>query len=56
MLVQARDGIKVPMENKPRTYITDAKAVDVPDTSYYRRRLSDGDLVAVQPRKTAKGE
>lgn len=44
--VIATPGISVPMEDKPRSYITDAEPVTVPDSSYYQRRLSDGDLVA----------
>lgn len=57
MLVQARPGIKVPKENKPREFIVDTKAVDVPDTAYYRRRLRDGDLVAVTATgKKSKGD
>jgi hypothetical protein len=47
MLVQAASGIKVPMEFKSRDYITDALPVDVIDSAYYRRRISDGDLVIV---------
>lgn len=57
MLVQARPGIKVPKETKPREFVTDTKAVDVPDTAYYRRRLRDGDLVAVTATgKKSKGD
>lgn len=55
MRVQAVAGLKVPMENKPRDYITEAVALEVPDTAYYQRRLSEGDLVlADAPVKTAK--
>lgn len=53
MLVQAAPGLKVPMEEKPREYITDAKPVDVPESAYYLRRLADGDLVKVE-KKGAK--
>lgn len=45
MLVIAAPGLKVPREDNPRRYITDATAVDVPETAYYLRRLSDGDLL-----------
>jgi hypothetical protein len=45
MKVIAAPGLKVPMEDKPRDYITDAKAIDVPESAYYLRRLADGDLV-----------
>lgn len=44
MIVIAKPGVRVPKEGKPREYITDAAAVEVPDTAYYRRRLRDGDL------------
>ena len=43
--VQAAPGLSVPMEDKPRTYVTDAESVSVPDSAYYQRRLADGDLV-----------
>lgn len=57
MKVQAVAGLKVPMEDKPHDYITDAEAVDVPDSAYYQRRISDGDLIAVSDStpKTTKG-
>lgn len=44
MKVIASKGMRCPMEGQPRKYITDAKAVEVPDTAYYRRRLKDGSL------------
>jgi len=44
MKVIAAPGIKVPMEDKPRDYITDAQSVDVPESAYYLRRIADGDL------------
>ena len=47
MKVIAVPGIKVPMEDKPRDYINDTDAVDVPITVYYQRRISDGDLIPV---------
>lgn len=53
MLVKAAPGIKVPKEDKPREYITDAETVDVPDTQYYRARINDGDLLCVA--KSKKG-
>lgn len=56
MKVQAVAGLKVPMEDKPHDYITDAEAVDVPDSAYYQRRITDGDLVEVAATvKTTKG-
>ncbi len=48
MKVKAAEGLKVPMEGKPMSYINDVEAVEVPDDSaYYARRISDGDLVEV---------
>ena len=49
MRVIAAPGLRVPLEGKPRQYIEHdpAKPVDLPDTSYYRRRLLEGDLVEV---------
>ena len=44
MLVQAVPGIKVPKEFQPRDHITDAEPVEVIDSAYYQRRISDGDL------------
>lgn len=59
MLVKAAPGLKVPMEEKPRVYITDTPpdgepGFAVPDTAYYLRRLADGDLVTVKQPKGAK--
>lgn len=45
MNVIATPGVRVPKEGRPREYITEAQAVEVPDTAYYRRRLRDGDLI-----------
>lgn len=45
MKVRAAPGIKVPREDKPREYITDTEAVDLPDTAYYLRRVAEGDLI-----------
>lgn len=57
MKVRAAPGIKVPKEGKPREYITDDQDDDVPETAYYMRRVSDGDLVIVKPSnpKSSKG-
>lgn len=46
MLVIANAGEQVPIEGKPREYITDKEAVEVPDTHYYRRLVTDGSLTA----------
>lgn len=45
MIVKAAKGLKVPMEFKPRDYITDDAVFKVEDTAYYARRISDGDLL-----------
>ena len=47
MKVIARAGVRVPAEINPRSYISDAGAVEVEDSHYYRRRLRDGDLILV---------
>lgn len=54
MKVKAAPGLKCPMENRHREYITDSEAVDVPDTSYYRRLVVDGSLVKADDK--AKGK
>jgi len=43
--VIAHQGIQVPLEGRPDRYITDKKAVEVPKTAYWLRRLRDGDLL-----------
>lgn len=43
--VRAASGLKVPLETKPRKYITDAADVTVPATAYYLRRMSSGELL-----------
>lgn len=51
--VIARKGVRVPMEGNTDRYITDEKAVDVPETTYWFRRLKDGDLLLyVNPANT----
>lgn len=60
MLVKAAPGLKVPLEGKPRSYITDTPpdgevGFTVPDSAYYLRRVADGDLVVVDPAKPKKG-
>ena len=53
----AATGLKVPMEGKPHDYITDAEAIVVPESAYYQRRITDGDLIEVVPtiKTTTKG-
>lgn len=55
MLVIAKPGERCPMENKPRQYITDSVAAEVPDTSFYRRLVREGSLLLAdkKPLKTA---
>lgn len=48
MKVKAPQGLKCPMENAPRSYITDGNAVEVPETAYYIRLIADGSLERVQ--------
>lgn len=55
MKVKAAAGLKVPTEFKPQEYITDDKAVEVDESAYYLRRISDGDLVVV-PEKESKAK
>ena len=52
MLVLAAPGVLVPVEGKPRDYISDVPpegeaGYSVPESAYYLRRLSDRDLVIV---------
>jgi hypothetical protein len=53
MIVKAAPGLKVPREDKPREYITEADPVDVPGSAYYLRRLADGDLVSGEKAATS---
>ncbi|EOU0757791.1 DUF2635 domain-containing protein [Escherichia coli] len=46
MKVKAAPGMKFPMENNARKYIT-TEAVIVENTAYYRRAVQDGDLILV---------
>ena len=55
MHVKAAPGHRVPTEEDPYKYIEENKAVDVPDTSYYRRRVAALELLTVKkPRGSAK--
>jgi hypothetical protein len=51
--VKAAPGLQLPKEGAPRTYITDAEAVQVQDSHYYRKAIADGDLVEVPAASTA---
>ncbi|MDX7658464.1 DUF2635 domain-containing protein [Klebsiella quasipneumoniae] len=46
MKVKAREGIRVPREDNARRYI-EQELVEVPESTYYLRRLNEGDLVKV---------
>lgn len=45
--VKAAPGIKVPREDKPTTYIDDTTPVTIAPSTYYRRRIADGDLIVL---------
>ncbi|MED0011701.1 DUF2635 domain-containing protein [Escherichia coli] len=47
MKVKAAPGMKFPMEDNARKYIT-TEAVTVENTAYYRRAIQDGDLILVK--------
>lgn len=51
MKVIAAKGLFVPRED--RGYIGDQEAAEVPETTYYLRRIADGDLLR-QPEKAVK--
>jgi len=51
MHVVAAQSLLVPMESDPNKQIG-ADPVDVPDTSYYRRRIASGELL---PAKKQRG-
>jgi len=54
MHVVAAPGLRVPMESDPLKQIG-VEPVEIPDTSYYRRRLATGELLpAKKPRDSAK--
>ena len=45
MIVMAAPGLLCPMEENARQYIDDANPVNVPDSAYYLRLISDGSLI-----------
>ncbi len=47
MKVKAAPGMKFPMEDNARKYIT-TEAVTIENTAYYRRAVQDGDLILVK--------
>lgn len=56
MKVKAVKGVRVPMENAPHQYITDGQAVEVEATTYYLRRIADGDLLVDKTQAVKKVE
>lgn len=55
LTVKAAPGVSVPLEGKPRQYITAASPATVPASAYYRRRIEDKDLVLVSDAEAKKG-
>lgn len=53
MTVKAAPGTKCPMEGKPKQYIGDTSAVDVPMSTFYRRLVADGSLVIAVAEKSS---
>lgn len=51
MKVKAKQGVKVPYEDRPYAHI-EQEVVEVADTTYYRRRIADGDLILVNNTKS----
>lgn len=52
--VQAAPGLRVPLFDNPKRYITDAASVQVELNAYYRRRMADGDLLQIPAPKEAR--
>ena len=49
LTVRAAPGLKVPLEDYPRRYIDESSGiVPVADSAYYRRRVTDGDLIEIK--------
>ncbi|KLU15430.1 DUF2635 domain-containing protein [Xenorhabdus griffiniae] len=55
LMVTAATGLRVPLENQSRRYI-ESEPVTVPDSAYYRRLITTGDLVLVVPTTTKVGK
>lgn len=51
----ASPAVRVPMEGAPRRYITHAATTTVTMSTYYRRRIKDGDLVVEPVAPNKKG-
>ena len=56
MKVIAIKGVRVPMEDAPHQYITDDQTVEVEPTTYYLRRIADGDLLVDKTQAVKKVE
>jgi len=54
--VKAAEGLLVPREDNHRTYITEAEAVTVPASTYYLRRIAEGDLIQVESAQVESSE
>ena len=44
----ARAGVRVPIEGKPRQYITDTESIAVEMSHYYQQQINDGDLLQAE--------
>ncbi|AWX14272.1 DUF2635 domain-containing protein [Mergibacter septicus] len=55
MKVKANKDVIVPFENPLLGNITEHDVVDVENTTYYQRRIIDGDLIIVNEQKNKKG-
>lgn len=56
MKVIATKGVRVPMEDAPHQYITENEVVEVEATTYYLRRIADGDLLVDKAQVVKKVE
>ncbi|RDE72676.1 DUF2635 domain-containing protein [Haemophilus sputorum] len=56
MKVIATKGVRVPMEDAPHQYITENEVVEVEATTYYLRRIADGDLLVDKAQAVKKVE
>jgi len=54
MKVIAKQDTKCPKENKPRVYISDSVASDVPNSPFYRRLIADGSLIKMEEKEEVK--
>lgn len=53
MKVKAVPGIKAPLLNKPGSFITPARIVEVEESHYYRSMVNDGDLIEATDKEWA---